>query len=73
MQLLTTIEYNGISFPVRETKEGLISTVELAKLIWDHSKGYPSKEAQQVDEMIYGFVSPSELHLPERKLLNLLK
>jgi len=70
---LTTIEYKGIQYPARETKEGLVSTIELHKKIWIDGKGYPDKEAQLIDEQIPFFASPDELYLPELELLNLFK
>lgn len=70
---LTMVEYKGVQYPARKTKEGLIAHTDLQNVLLDEDYKAIDAESRAMDEKIYGFASMDELQLPERELLNLFK
>ncbi len=67
------ITYQNRKFETRELDLhdwGLVtvSTTSLGDLLFNNETGYPSKEAEVIDETIFFFVAENEIYLSDKEL-----
>ncbi|MEK7282127.1 MAG: hypothetical protein AAB037_07255 [Chloroflexota bacterium] len=49
-----------------------VASSQLGRIVWDDEKGYPSYEAQRVDELIFFFIPAHWFKLPDKELRDMI-
>lgn len=74
---LDYIHYAGLNFPCRyiPMNDGytyLVSVESLNNALYNNKTGYPSKEAQQIDEKIFFFLQDKDIYRPTHEIVKIL-